>query len=262
MNHPERMNADTGSARSISQRYGLAVASVALAFGLASAFTQFHIPQTLGAFALSAIAVTFWYAGTKPGILAALLSSVVRDFLFDPQTTTQSCLLFDLVFLVFALLMTQVLRDRNQLGARVAERTTELTQTNDNLKREIAKHNKVEAELRLSEAYLAEAQRLSHTDSWAWSPPPGNIRYWSEECFRVQGFDPKGGQPSFEEFLQSVHPNDQARIVEVIDRAVREKEEFEFDYRIVHPDGEVRDARSLGHPILGPTGDLVEYIGT
>jgi len=262
MNRVVNVKWPAGPATSVPLRYGLAVVSVAAALGLSLALTHFHIPQTFGAFALSAIAVTFWYAGTAPGILAAVLSSIVRDYLFEPTTSTESRLLFDLVFLVFALLMTQVVRGRNDLQLRVAERTAELTQLNDNLKREIAKHNQVEAELRLSEAYLAEAQRLSHTGSWAWSPPPGDIRYWSEECYRVQGFDPKGGQPSFEEFLQSVHPDDQARIVEVIESAVREKEEFEFDYRIIHPGGEIRDARSFGHPVLGPTGDLVEYVGT
>jgi PAS domain S-box-containing protein len=262
MNHPETINKAAGSARLIAQRFGLALISVAAALGLSLAFTHFHLPQPFGAFALSAIAITFWYAGAAPGILAAVLSSIVRDYLFEPNTSTESRLLFDLVFLVFALLMTQVVRGRNELQLRVAERTAELTQLNDNLTREIAEHNQVEAELRLSKAYLAEAQRLSHTGSWAWSPPPGDIRYWSEECFRVQGFDPKGGQPRFEEFLQRVHRDDQARIAEVIERAVREKGEFEFDYRIVHPDGEIRYARSLGHPILGPTGDLVEYIGT
>jgi PAS domain S-box-containing protein len=262
MNHPETINRAAGSARSIAQRYGLALISVAAALGLSLAFTHFHLPQPFGAFALSAIAITFWYAGTAPGILAAVLSSIVRDYLFEPNTSTESRLLFDLVFLVFALLMTQVVRGRNELRLRVAERTAELTQLNDNLKREIAKHNQVEAELRLSEAYLAEAQRLSHTGSWAWSPPPGDIRYWSEECFRVQGFDPKGGLPRYEEFFKTVHPDDQAQIAEVIGRAVHEKEEFEFDYRIIHPGGEIRYARSVGHPILSPTGDLVEYIGT
>jgi len=144
MDHPEKMNEVAGSARSIARRYGLAFVSVATALGLASALVHFHIPQTFGAFALSAIAVTFWYAGTKPGILAALLSSVVRDFLFDPRTNTESRLLFDLVFLVFALLMTQVVRGRNELQLRVAERTADLTQSNDDLKREIAERNQAE----------------------------------------------------------------------------------------------------------------------
>ncbi len=251
-----------GPASSAPMRYGLAVFSVAVALGLSLAFTHFRLPQTFSAFALSAIAITFWYAGTAPGIVAAVMSSIIRSYLFEPNTSTQSRVLFDLVFLVFALLMTQVMRDRNQLELRVAERTAELTRLNDDLKREIAEHNRVEAELRLSETYLAEAQRLSHTGSWAWSPPPGDIRYWSEECFRVQGFDPKGGQPKYEVFFQTIHPDDRARVAEVIQSAVREKQEFEFDYRIIHPNGDIRDARSLGHPILDTSGGLIEYVGT
>jgi K+-sensing histidine kinase KdpD len=162
-----KMNWAARSAWSATLRYGFAVASVAAALGLASAFMYFHVPQTFGLFALSAIAVTFWYAGNGPGVLAALMSSVVRDLLFDPQTSTESRLLFDLVFLVFALLMMQVVRGRNQLELKVAERTVELTRLNDNLRSEIAEHNRVEVELRLSQVYLAEAQRLSHTGSWA-----------------------------------------------------------------------------------------------
>jgi PAS domain S-box-containing protein len=140
----DKMKWTTGSAASAALRYGLAFASVAAALGLASAFLYFHLPQTFGTFALSAIAVTFWYAGTKPGILAALLSSVVRDFLFDAQTSAENRLLFDLVFLVFALLMTQVVRGRNDLQLRVAERTAELTRSNEDLRREIAEHNQAE----------------------------------------------------------------------------------------------------------------------
>ncbi len=144
MTPPETMLRAAGSTSSIAQRYGLALISVAAALGLESAFVHFQLPQTFGAFALSAIALTFWYAGTKPGILAALLSSVVRDFLFDPHTSTESRILFDLVFLVFALLMTQVVRGRNELQLRVTERTAELTQMNDNLKREIYDRNRAE----------------------------------------------------------------------------------------------------------------------
>ena len=127
---------------------------------------------------------------------------------------------------------------------------------------DIEDRKRAEEVLRESEAYLAEAQRLSHTGSWAWSPPPGDISYWSEECFRVQGFDPKEGLPRYEVFLQTVHRDDRARIAEVIETAVRKRQDFEFDYRIVHPGGEIRDARSFGHPVLDASGGLVEYVGT
>src|ERR1700676_3239080 len=125
-----------------------------------------------------------------------------------------------------------------------------------------------EETLRESEAYLAEAQRLSHTGSWATTPATGDIRYWSEECYRVLGFDPHGGQPRFETFFQRIHPDDQRRLEQVeraIERAKRasgDKTGFEFDYRIVHPGGEIREIHTVGHPVLSPSGDLVEYVGT
>src|SRR3984885_8024432 len=129
---------------SVTLRYGLALVSVTAALGLARAFIHLHLPQTFGAFALSAIAVTFWYAGTAPGILAVVLSSLVRSFFFEPDTNIESRLLYDLVFVVFALLMMRVTRTRSELERRVAERTSELTRSNDNLKREIAERNRAE----------------------------------------------------------------------------------------------------------------------
>jgi PAS domain S-box-containing protein len=116
--------------------------------------------------------------------------------------------------------------------------------------------------LRQSEAYLAEAQRLSHTGSWAGAPGMGEIRYWSEECYRVLGFDPHAGQPRVETFFRRIHPEDQAWTIEQLERAGREKREFEFDYRIVHPGGEIRSIHTVGHPVLSPSGDLVEFVGT
>src|SRR5260370_19338788 len=87
-----------------AMRYGLALVSVAAAAGLAQLFLHFHLPLAFNAFALSAIAVTFWYGGTKPGILAAVLSALVRSYIFDPGINSISRVLYDLVFLVFALL--------------------------------------------------------------------------------------------------------------------------------------------------------------
>src|SRR5713226_1229818 len=127
---------------------------------------------------------------------------------------------------------------------------------------DIDERKKAEEKLHESEAYLAEAQRLSHTGSWAWAPATGEIRYWSEECYRVLGFDAHGGQPRFETFFQRIHPDDQAKVRETAETAGREKAEFELDYRIVHPGGAIRDIHVVGRPILSPSGDLVEFVGT
>jgi PAS domain S-box-containing protein len=119
-----------------------------------------------------------------------------------------------------------------------------------------------EQTLRKSEAYLAEAQRLSHTGSWASSPAMGEIRYFSEECYRVVGLDPHRGLPRYEAFFNRIHPDDKAKLREAVETSGREKAEFELDYRIIHPGGNVRDIHVVGHPTFSPSGDLVEYVGT
>ena len=119
-----------------------------------------------------------------------------------------------------------------------------------------------EEKLQRSEAYLAEAQRLSRTGSWARVSATGAMRYWSEECYRVLGFDSHDGLPRFETFLQRLHPDDQAKVREISAAAGRDKVDYETDYRIVHPGGEVRDIHVVAHPVFNPSGDLFEYVGT
>jgi PAS domain S-box-containing protein len=121
---------------------------------------------------------------------------------------------------------------------------------------------RAEETLRESEAYLAEAQRLSRTGSWALVPATGKIRYWSEECNRVLGFDPHAGQPRFETFFERIHADDHAKVRKISDIVGAEKAEFELKYRIVRPGGEIRDIHLVGHPVLGPNGDVVEFVGT
>jgi PAS domain S-box-containing protein len=407
-------------------RYGLALASVAAALGLALAFLRFHLPQPFTAFALSAIAIAFWYGGTGPGILSAVLASLVRTYFFEPEANVVSRLLYDLVFLVFALLMTQGTRARNELEARVAERTADLTGANEKLMLEIAERKRAEAllagekrhlemvargdplaqildslcrlveeqagdffasillldsngkqlwhggapslpkayneaisgivigpsvgscgtaaylgkqvivcdiasdplwadfrelalahslracwstpifsaegkvigtfamyyreprtpsqrdqgiiaqithvagvaiqrklaedALRRSEAYLAETQRLSHTGSWAFNAT--SALYWSEENFRIWGFDPQKGLPDRASVLQRVHTEDRGRVFEYVQNAVRDGRDYALEFRIVLPDGAVRYIHGLGHPAFSASGELVEVVGT
>jgi PAS domain S-box-containing protein len=126
---------------------------------------------------------------------------------------------------------------------------------------DVTERKRAEEALRRSESYLEEAQRLSHTGSWAGTPGPGELRYWSEECFRLLGFDPHAGLPRVERFFQRVHPDDILKMQEM-EKAARGKTGFEFDYRIIHPSGEIRDIHTIGHPVFSPAGDLVEFVGT
>src|SRR3954469_1154224 len=126
---------------------------------------------------------------------------------------------------------------------------------------DLSEQKRAEEKIRISESYLAEAQRLSQTGSWAWSPEQ-DIRYWSEECYRVLSFGPQDGLPRFEDFFQRIHPDDQPGFRELIQTAIREKAEWEADYRIVHPDGPVRDIHVVAHPVLSTSGHLVEFVGT
>jgi PAS domain S-box-containing protein len=127
---------------------------------------------------------------------------------------------------------------------------------------DVTQRKRAEEALRESEFYLAEAQRLSHTGSWAWAPHKGEIRYWSEECFRLWGFEPDKRPPPFETFFQRIHADDQSRAREVFERATRDRADFELDYRIIHPDGRIRDIHVVGHPVLNASGDLAEFVGT
>jgi len=113
--------------------------------------------------------------------------------------------------------------------------------------------------IKRSEAYLTEAQRLSHTGSFGWQVSTGRI-YWSAETFRIFEVEP-GTQPTLELVLQRVHPEDRRNVVQVIDSATLEKRDFDVEHRLLMPSGSVKFVRTVGHPSLknGATG--IEFVG-
>jgi PAS domain S-box-containing protein len=112
-----------------------------------------------------------------------------------------------------------------------------------------------------SETYLAEGQRLSHTASWAYKVGTGEI-IWSLEHFRIWGLDPRLPLPCQDELLAQLHPEDVARVRADFEQAVRDEAEFSSQFRIVRGDGALRYIESIGHPVRGERGRMIEYVGT
>ena len=108
---------------------------------------------------------------------------------------------------------------------------------------------KIEDELRRSEFYLAEAQRLGHIGGWVFDPTAG-FDYWSRELFRIHGLDPAAGAPSSEKYLALVHPQDREFVASLIKQMLQETSGFDVTKRIVRPQGEVRYIRYVGTPVL------------
>ncbi len=127
---------------------------------------------------------------------------------------------------------------------------------------DVTEHHRAAQALRRSEAYLAEAQRLTKTGSWAMDPCADRVIYLSQETYRIFGFNPADGIPSIERFMQRVHPDDRTRVRARIEEGIRNKVEHSFEYRIMSPDGNVKYLRNLRRTVINDAGEVVEVIGT
>ena len=127
---------------------------------------------------------------------------------------------------------------------------------------DIEDRKRAEEALRQSEAYLAEAQRMSHTGSWAFDLASDKYVYISEECFRIFGVDAQEGVPNREAISRLIHSEDWDRVNGDFEKSLREKVDTSTEFRIMLPSGEAKHIQAIRHPVLNDAGDVVRIVGT
>ena len=148
-----------------------------------------------------------------------------------------------------------------ELERRVAERTDQLWQTNEQLRHQILMRAEARTKLERSEARLREAQRAARLGSWEWDLEQNSI-WWSEELYSIYGIHPASFSASYESYLERIHPEDRANAREVVATALREKRPFALEHRIVRPDGTVRMVLGQGDVLLDHHGRPARMVGT
>src|SRR6266704_2630492 len=123
---------------------------------------------------------------------------------------------------------------------------------------DVTEHELLTQELRRREAYLAEAQRLSHTGSFGWKPDSGEI-VWSDETYRIFEYD-LAEKPMLNMVLERIHPQDRALAQQVIDRASQTGTDFEHEYRLLMADGRVKHVRAIAQALQDASGNR-EFVG-
>ncbi|MGE5568934.1 MAG: PAS domain-containing protein [Rhodospirillales bacterium] len=126
---------------------------------------------------------------------------------------------------------------------------------------DITERKRAEEELARREAQLSEAQRIAHLGSYEWDVRTGKV-YRSEELYRIFGVSPGQLAPTFEAELERVHPEDRSLARETIEHAFRERSSFDFEERIVRPDGEIVVVQSQGNWIFNEAQEPVKLVGT
>jgi PAS domain S-box-containing protein len=128
---------------------------------------------------------------------------------------------------------------------------------------DVTERKRAEETLRRSEGYLAEAQRLTRSGSWAWDVRTRDV-FWSQEMFRIFDYDPEKVRPTLSCFLERVHPDDRPALEEraKVESTQKERGDSEADYRIILDDGTIKYLHSIAHSVVNESGEITEVIGT
>ena len=254
-------------------RWLLPVLSVAGAVILSRVLEFYWQSTPFTSLFICAVMISAWFGGFGPGLLAVTLSLLAFDYYFLPPfysfavewNAMPRLILFAAAALMVALLAASQKSRTESLGrARddLAAKVQELNRTNEALHAENTERKLAKEKLQRSEAYLSEGQRLSHTGSWAWNVKMKENVFWSKEHFRIYGFDPETSSGDYQAARDRIHPDDALRFDEAVERAIRERKDFETNHRVILPSGAVRHIHTTGHPVFNDAGELIEFIGT
>jgi PAS domain S-box-containing protein len=123
---------------------------------------------------------------------------------------------------------------------------------------DITERRVAEEAIRRSEAYLAEAQRLSQTGSFGWKPDTGEI-VWSDETFRIFEYD-RAEKPTLDMVLERIHPQDKALAQQIVERVSTRGSDFEHECRLLMPSGAIKDLHVRAHAVRDSCGNI-EFVG-
>ncbi|MEA5448236.1 PAS domain-containing protein [Leptolyngbya sp. CCNP1308] len=127
----------------------------------------------------------------------------------------------------------------------------------------LEKTAKKEAEIEIAklQAALLEAQQIAHIGNWAFDLI-GQTITWSPELFRMFGLDPAAGEPTYDDYLQMIHPDDRSRLVQAVDQAITQGTSYKIDYRALLPDGSIRYHEGRGKIGRDGAGQIIRLSGT
>ncbi len=248
--------------------YGIAVLSV-LAVMAISFWPPVHLQGAPASLFLCAILVSAWFGGNGPGLLATALAVLAFDYYFVLPIHSLIVkgeeiprLAMFIVTAIFVELVSAAQRSATESLGHARDdlkmRIREIQKANEALQAESRERQQIENRLRRSEAYLAEAQRLTHVGSFGWSVQSGELR-WSDETFRIFECDPKT-KPTLEVILQRTHPDDVAFVKQTVERVSEEEKDFDFEHRLLMQDGSIKYVRVVAHAIKDKAGET-EFVG-
>ncbi|HEY9609884.1 response regulator [Allocoleopsis sp.] len=198
--------------------------------------------------------------------IPVIFMTAIADFA-NPENKVKGLTLGAVDYITKPIQLEEILA-RVKIHLHLRSLTKQLQEQNAILQEEIrnkeaaAKHRQqAEAKLIASEAKLATAQRVAHVGNWEFDALTKELT-WSEELFRIFGLDPSQPEPTYKQNIQQIYPDDRALWQKKVRRALQQGQSYNFDFRIVRPNGQVRHIEGRGEGIVNEQGQVIKLFGT